>query len=133
MPYSRRKFIARSAGLAVSRGGAHESVNSRPAEDETNIPGPVCSASTRPRLYLPHIKNLELSHVEIHPALPTRAHRSTSTIFIARTSSPSPHPLLRPCFLSIIAATCASSSVVPLQTSPSRKPKIDPTPGGKMN
>jgi polygalacturonase len=52
-------------------GGAPESVNARPAEDETKYPEPGMFGVTPAHgFYLRHINRVEMSHVEIHPAAP---------------------------------------------------------------
>ena len=52
-------------------GGAPESVNIHPAEDETEYPEPGMFGVTPAHgFYLRHIKSIELIHAEIHPAIP---------------------------------------------------------------
>jgi polygalacturonase len=85
--------------VQTAGGGAPESVNARPAEDETKYPEPGMFGVTPAHgFYLRHIKLLELSRIEVQLAAPDRAHLSTSTTFTARTSSPSPPPTTPPAF-----------------------------------
>ena len=52
-------------------GGAPETVNVHPAEDEAKYPEPGMFGITPAHgFYVRHLKNLEMSHVEVHPATP---------------------------------------------------------------
>jgi len=101
--------------------GAPESVNGRPAEDETKYPEPGMFGVTPAHgFYLRHIKLLELSRIEVQLAAPDRAHLSTSTTFTARTSSPSPPPTIPPAFsvnnstdVRILISRAAPDSITP--------------------
>jgi polygalacturonase len=102
-------------------GGAPESVNARPAENEAKYPEPGMFGLTPAHgFYLRHIKNIELSHVEVHPAAPDPrpsfylddVHRADFVAVTAPTTPPA-FSINRSTDVRILISRAAPDSITP--------------------